>query len=135
MLHILPTLFRHYLDIFPNRLYLNACFIDILHSQSLVDLLGKEEIFVSVFPSVGHSSAVNDVIQAWLNYIVEVIEYFAILGTGLDIVSKLLAEGALTTVVWEVGVDQCRFSDIPFRWSFLRSGAKCGTGVVTWSGL
>ena len=114
VLHILPTLFWRCIDIFPNRTYLNARLIGFLHSQSLVDPLGNEEVFVSIFPSIGHLSAINNVIQARLNLVVEIIEGFALLDAGLDIVSKLLAEGALSTVAWEVGVDWCRFSNISF---------------------
>ena len=62
-------------------------------------------MFVSVFRSVRHASAVNDVIQARLHLVVEIIESFALLGACLDVMCKLLAEGVLVTVVWEVGVD------------------------------
>ena len=106
-----------------------------LHFRSLLDPLGNEEVFVSVFPSVGHPFAVNDVIQAGLNLVVEIIESFVLLGAGLDILSKLLAEGVLSTIVWEVGLDWCRISNIPFLWSVLGSGSNCCSGVVTWSTL
>ena len=56
-------------------------------------------MFVSVFPSVWHLFVVNNVIQAWLNSSVEVIKSFALLGAGSTIVFKVLAEGALSTVV------------------------------------
>ena len=99
VLHILPTLVWRCRDIFPDRTYLDAHLIVFLHSQSLVDPLRNEEVFVSVFLSIGHSSAINDVIQARLNPVVEIIEGFALLGVSLNIVGKLLAEGALLMVV------------------------------------
>ena len=101
----------------------------------MVDPLGNEEILGSVFPSVGHLSAVNDVMQAWLNLVVVVIEGFVLLGTGLDFVSTLLAESTLTMIAREVGVDWCRLSDILFLWLVLGSGGNCCSSVVTWSSL
>ena len=97
--------------------------------------MGNEEIFVPVFTSVGNLSAVDDVIQGLLNSVVELIETFVLLGTGLDVLSKLLAASVLSTIVWEVVVDWCRFSNILFRWSFLGSGANYCSRVVTGSGL
>ena len=105
VLYILPTLFWRSIDIFPNSTYLDARIIGFLHSRSLGDPLGNEEILVTVFPSVGHSSTVNNIIQAGLNSVAEIIESFSLLGLALDVKSKLLTEGALATVVWEVGVD------------------------------
>ena len=135
MVHILPTLFWRYIDIFPNRTYLDARLIGFVHSQFLVDPLGNKGIFSSVFPSIGHWSAVNKVVQAWLNLDIELVEGFALLNTCLNVVTKLLAAGALSTVVWEIGVDWCRFSNISFRWLFLGSGGNYCSGVVTWPSL
>ena len=101
----------------------------------MVDPFCDEEIFVFVFLSVGHSSALNDVIQSYFNSVVEVIEGFVLLGPGLDIVSKLLAEGALATVVWKVVIDLCRFGDITFPWSVLGSGVNCFRSVFAWPSL
>ena len=125
VLHILSTLFWYCIDIFPNRTYLDARLIGFLHSRSLVDPLGNEEVFVSVLLSIWHSSAINDVIQARLNSFVEIIESFALLGAGLNVVTKLLAEGALSTMMLEVGIDWCWFSNIPLVWSVLVSRGNC----------
>ena len=135
VLHILPTLFWRCTDMFPNRTYLDARLLGFLDSRSLVDSIGNEEIFVYIFPSIGHPSAVNNVIQAGLNSIIEIIEDFALLGASLNIVIRLLPEGALLTVVWEVGIDWCWFRDIQFCWSFLESGGDCCSSVVTLLGL
>ena len=105
VLHILPTLFWRCIHIFPDRTYLNACLIAFLHSWSLIDPLCNEKVFISIFPSIRHSSAVTDVIQAGFNLVVEIIESFALRGASLNVVTKLLAEGALSMVLWEVGVD------------------------------
>ena len=99
VLHILPTLFWRCINIFLDRTYLDAGLICFLHSRSLVDPWGNEKVFVSIFPSIGHSSAINDVVQARLNLVVEIIEGFALLGTSLNVVTKLFAEGALKTIV------------------------------------
>ena len=115
MLHIVPTFFWRYIDIFPDRTYLDTRLIDFFHSRSLVNPLGNEEVLVSIFHSVGYSSAVNDVVQAGLNSVVEIIESLALLDTSLNVVTIVLAEGVLSTIVWEVGVDWCRFSNITFR--------------------
>ena len=101
----------------------------------MVNPLGNEEVFTSVLSCIGYLSAVNDIIQAQLNTVVEIIEGFQLLDTGLDIVTKPFAEGALAMVVWEFGVDWCRFSNILSRWSVLGSVGNCHSGVVTWSGL
>ena len=53
-----------------------------------------------------------------------------LLDASLDIVYKLLAEGALSRIVCQVGVDWCRFSDIPFPWLFLGSGGDYCSSVV-----
>ena len=70
-----------------------------------------------------------------MNSVVDIIEGYALLVASLNVVTKLLAEGTLSMVVWEVGVDWCRFSNIPFLWSVLGSGGDCCSSVVTWSGL
>ena len=132
--HILPTLFMHYIDIFPDRTFLDAQLIGFLYSRSLVDPLCNEEVFVSVFPSIGHSSTINNVIQAMLKLVVEIIEGLAFLGAGLNVATRFLTEGALSTVVWKVGVDGCRFSDIPLLWSVLGSGGNYCSSIVAWSG-
>ena len=105
VLYILPTLFWRCIDIFSDRTYLDARLIDFHHFQSLVDLLGNEKVFISIFLSIVHSSAVNNVIQAGLNSVVDIIESFALLGVGLNVTTKLLVEGVLSTIVWEVKVD------------------------------
>ena len=87
--------------------------IGFLHSGSLVNPLGNEEVFVCVLPSIWHLSAVNDVIQTRLNSVVEIIESFTLLDAGLNVMTKPLAEGTLSTIVWKVGVDWCRFSNMP----------------------
>ena len=99
VLYIPTSLFWPCADDFPNRTYLAISLIGFPYSRSLVDLLGKEEIFVFVFPSARQASAIHEVIQAKLNSVVAVIEYFALLTAALNIVSKLLSEGALATVV------------------------------------
>ena len=71
---------------FPDQTYLDARLIGFLHSWSLVDPWGNEEVFISVFPSIGQASAINDVIQASLNPVVEIIEAFTLLVAALDIV-------------------------------------------------
>ena len=95
VLHILPTLFWRCIDIFPDRTYLVASLICFLHSRSLVDPLGNEKVFNFIFPSIGHTSAVEDVIQAGSNWVVEIIKSFALLGAGLNFMTTLLTEGAL----------------------------------------
>ena len=90
---------------FLDRTCFDARLIGFLHSLSLVDPLGNEEVFISIFPSIGHSSTVNDVIQAGWNSVVEIIGSFVLLGASLNVMTKLLAEGALATIVWEIGVD------------------------------
>ena len=97
--------------------------------------MGTEDVFIFIFPSIGHSSTVNDVIQGGFNWVVEIIEAFILLGACLNVVTKLLAEGVLSTVVWEVGVNLCRLSNIPFHWSFLETDNNCYSSVVTWSDL
>ena len=82
VLHILPTLFWPCIDIFPNRTFLDAWLIGFFHFQCLVNPLGNDEIFAPVFPSIGHSSTVNDVIQGWLNSVVEIIEGFTLVGSS-----------------------------------------------------
>ena len=134
-LHMLPALFWCCIDIFPNRTYFDACLISFLHSRSLVDPLSNEEIFVSVFPSVRHLSPINDIIEAWLDSVIEIMEGFELLDVGLEIMSKVLAEGAPATFVWEVGVDLYSFDDIPFLWLALECGGNCCSSVVAWSGL
>ena len=135
VLHILPTLFWRCIDIFPDWTYLDAYLVCFLHSPSLVDPLGKEEVIVCVFQSVGHSSAVNDVLQAQLNSMVEIFASFTLLSAGMDVVYKFLAEGALSPIVREVGVAWCKFSNIPFLWSVLGSSGNARSNVVAWSGL
>ena len=99
VLYSLPTLFWRCIDIFPDGTDFDACMIGFLQSRSLVDAFGNEEILDSIFPSVGHLSAINNVIQAALNSVVEILKSFALLGAGWDVVCKFLAEGALATVV------------------------------------
>ena len=100
VLHILPTLFWPCIYIFPDWAYLDARLVCFLHSRSLVYPLSNEEVFISVFLSIGHSSAVNNIIQPGLNSVVEIIESFALLGAGLNVVTKFLAEGALSMIAW-----------------------------------
>ena len=135
VLHILPTLFWRCIDIFPDGTYLDAHLICFLHSQSSVDLLGNEKVFLSLFPSIGQSSAINNVIQARLNPIVEIIKGFALLDASLNIMTKLFTKGALPTIVWQVGVHWCRFGNIPFLWLVSGSGGNCCSSVVAWSSL
>ena len=47
----------------------------------------------------------KNVIQARLNSLVETIKYFALLGAALNVLTKLLAKGALAKVVCEGAVD------------------------------
>ena len=117
--HTPSTLFWQCIDIRPDFTYLDARLISFLHSQSLVDSLGNEEVFVSVFLSIGHTSAVNDLSQGVLNPVVEIIVRFSHLDTGLDVVAKLVVKGALVTIVWEGSIDWCRHGSIPFLWSLL----------------
>ena len=134
-LYILPTLFWCCIDIFPDRIYIDACLTGFLHSHSLMNPLGNKEVFVSVFPAIRHSSAINDIMLAKLNSVVEIIGSFVLRSTGLDVVTKLYAEDALVTVIEEVAVDRYRSSRIPFHWSFLESSGNCCSGVVTCFGL
>ena len=99
VLHILRTLFWPCLDISPYRTYIYARLISFLHSGSLVDPLSNKDVFISVFPSIGHLSAVNDFIQHWLIPVVEIIKCFALLGAGLDGITTRLAENSLSTLV------------------------------------
>ena len=114
VLHILSTLFWRCIDIPLDWVYLDHRLIGFFYSGSLVDPLGKREVFIAVFPSIEHSSAVNDVVQAGLNSLLVIIEGFTLLDIGLHVVTKLLTEGALTMVLWESSVDWCRFNSIPF---------------------
>ena len=50
--------------------------------------------------------------QAGLNFIVDIIAGFVFVNTGFDVVTNLLADGVLRTILLEVGVDLCRFSGI-----------------------
>ena len=95
--------------------------------------MDTDDVLVCVFPSVRHSPTVNNVVQAGLNSVIEIMQSFVFLGAGLDIASKLLVEGALTTVVWQVGVDWYRLNSISIRWSVLGSGSNCSSCIVTWS--
>ena len=110
--YILATLFWRYINLIPDWIYLDARIVCLLHTQSSVDLSGNEEVFISIFSWIGHLSAVNDVIQDGLNSVLEIIEGFTLLGTRLNVVTKLLAEGALSTVVQEVGINWHRFSHV-----------------------
>ena len=101
----------------------------------MVDPSGNEEIFLSIFLSIGHLSALKDIIQPGLNLVVEIIEGFALLCATWNVVTKVLAGGTLAMVVWEVGVDWYRLSNILFLWSVLGSGCDCCSCAVTWSGL
>ena len=132
ILHIPSILFCRCIDIPPDWAYLDTHLISFLQSCPLIDPLGTEEVFVSIFLSIGHLSAINDIIQGRLNSVVDIIESFALLVAGLDIVTKLVAEVALATVVCQVAVDCCRFSDLPFLWSMLGSGSNCCSSVVAW---
>ena len=101
----------------------------------MVDPLGNEEVIVSVFPSIWHSSAINDVIQARLDLVVDIIKGFALLGASSNDMNKRLAEGTLLAIVSEVGVDWCRLGNIPFLCLVLESGGNGCSSVVAWSGL
>ena len=127
---ILPALLCHSINIFQNSRCLDIRLISFLQSWLFVNPLSKEEIFVSIFPSVAQTSIANDVILAWLNLVLEVIKGFLFLGAGLDSMYKLLAEGALPTFVWEVGLDWCRIGNITFLWSLLGSGGNCCSSAV-----
>ena len=118
VLYILPTLFWRYIDILADCAYHNAHLISFLHFCYLINLLRNKEVLISINSSIRHLFAINDVVQAMLNLFVEIIEGFILLGAGLNIMTKLLTEGALATVVWEVGVNWCRFSNIPFIGQF-----------------
>ena len=133
-LHILPTLFWCCIDIVPDRTCLDACLIGFIHSQSVVDPFGDKKDIGSIFPSIGHSSAVNNVIQAGLILVVKIIDGFGLLGAFLKVVYKLFVEAALSTVAWEVSVDWCQFRNIPFCWLVLESGSGCCSSAVAWSG-
>ena len=98
-LQILSTLFWHYINIFPDGTYLDVYLIGFLPYRSLVDLLYNEEVFISVFAFIVHLSAINHVIQGRLNSFVETIEGFTLLGTDLNVMTNLLAQGAQATVV------------------------------------
>ena len=135
VLYIPPTLFWRCIDLFLDRIYLDASLQGFLHFQSLVDSFGTAEVFIVTFPSIRQSSAMNDIIQAVLKSVVEIVKGFTVLDAGLDVRTKVLIEGTLTTIVREVSVNQCRFRDIPLCYSFLKSGDNCCSGVVTWSGL
>ena len=93
VLHILQTLFWHYIDILPDYTYLDAGLITFPYSCFLVDPLGNEEVFISIFLSVGYMSAMNDVVPAQLNVVSDLIEGLALLAIDLYILTKLLAEG------------------------------------------
>ena len=45
---------------------------------------------------------------------IAIIESFALLDSGLDVLTKLLAERALVIVAWQVGINCCRLGDILF---------------------
>ena len=115
---------------FPDSTCVDARLIGFLHSQSSVDPLGNQKVFISIFPSSGDLSTVDDIIQDGLNSVAEIIKSFALLGASLHIMTKHLAEGALATVVWEDGVNWCRFGYIPLLWSVLGSGGDCCSCVV-----
>ena len=97
--HILATVFGRCIDIFPDGTYLDARLKGFLYSQCLVDPFGKGEVFITALPSIGHSSMINDIIQGWLNSVIEIIKGFAVLGVGLNISTMLLAECVLATFV------------------------------------
>ena len=80
--------------------YSDTHLIGLLHSRSSVHLLGNEEVFLSIFSTVRHTFACNDVVQGRLNAIVVIIKTVVVLDTGLNVVTKPIAEGAVATVVW-----------------------------------
>ena len=102
---IIPTLFWYYIKVLPDWSYLDVHLKSFLHFRSLINLLGNKKVFVSVFPSIRHLSAINDVMQARLNAVVEIIVYFLLLGACLNIVTKIPAEGTLTTIIEKFGID------------------------------
>ena len=53
---------------------------------------------------IRHWSAIYDVILSGLNVVVVIIVGYTFLSARLNVVTKLLAEGALLTVVQKVGV-------------------------------
>ena len=67
--------------------------------RSLVDPVGNKEVFVSVFPFIGHPSTVHDVIQDVWNSVVESTETLELHDMGLDIVTKPVVEYTLVTVM------------------------------------
>ena len=132
VLDVLPTLFWRTVKVLLGWTYLDAPLTSLLHSQSLVDLFGNREVFVSVWPSIGPYAIINDVIQAELNSFVEIIKGCMLLNTGLDVVSNLLTEKTLMTVVGNIDVDWCRLGKVSFLWTILGSGSSCGSNVVTY---
>ena len=105
------------------------------HSRSLVDPVHSALIFVYVFPSVGYLSTIKNVIRAGWNVIIVIIAGFALLVACLNVVIKLLAEGALSTVVWWVGVHWCRFGNISLLCSLAESTGNYCSSVVACSWL
>ena len=65
----------------------------------MVDPLGNEDVFMAVFPSIGHSSTLNDVVQAWLNSLLEIMDSIKLLDAGVNVVTTLFTAGALMIVV------------------------------------
>ena len=98
MLDICASVFCCYINIRPNRIYLDKCLIGLLCFQSSVDPLDNVEVVAYTFLSIKHSSAVDDVMQAQLNSLVEIVQCLAFLGISLDILSKYLDKGTLTTI-------------------------------------
>ena len=99
VVHNLHTLFWLCIHILPNKIYLDACFIRLLHSQFLINPLRNGEVFIYDFQSIGHSFAVNDVIQDGLDSVLDITDSFELLTTWLNVVTKLVTESALTTIV------------------------------------
>ena len=54
---------------------------------------------------MGDSSNIKDVIQSWLNSVMEIIEGFTLLHVGWSIKTLFLAKRALATVVLDVGLN------------------------------
>ena len=61
--------------------------------------LGNEAVFSAVSPSLENSSAVDNLIQSMLNSVVKIVVGFALLGAGVIVITKLLAECTLATTV------------------------------------
>ena len=79
--------------------------VDMLLSFPILSRSSNKEVFVYVFPSIGHLSAIKHGVQAHLNVVVKIIAGFVLLDICLDVVIKPLVEGTLATVVQELSVD------------------------------